>query len=212
MSGHPPPPPPSRKPPQAVPIAKKPPAVKPPGAPGGPSGGHASYEHPEPQTTGPSTGMIIGIIGAILFVVIGIPVLICGGFIFYARQKTTEFVEHVEQEAEQVRQQEDLARQAEEQATLVLLTDRLYEQAKVDIGLHWTEPDGVRRRRWADWSARKVVDGRYEISGILQLGLRDAGTQTYNWACEYTTAGDPRSAQANWALQSITINGEQHYP
>ena len=207
MSGHPPPPPPPRKPPAAnKPPAPMPPAGKPPG-PGQP-GAYA----PEPPEKSSSTGMILGIVAALVGGFIVLPMLACGGCYFYLQYKANEFVAEVERELEQAQLEEQQAQSGREMALLVQLTDRLYPLAKVDIGLHWTEPDRVRSRRWADWSASKVTDNRYAISGTLDLGIRDAGTQSYKWKCEYSTIDDPSSPRADWTLERIEIDGGQVYP
>ena len=156
--------------------------------------------------------MILGIVGAIVFVVVVLPMLACGGCFVYARYKANQFVEEVAAEIEQEQQLEQQQNEVREQALLAVLADRLYPLAKVDIGLHWTEPEGVRRRRWADWTASKVSDGRYAVSGNLDIGTATAGTQSYRWKCVYTTGVRPTDSQANWNLETIHINDEQVFP
>ena len=186
----------------------------------------AGYMPPEEERSGMHPLVIVAIVVAVLVVLVGLlllvlfvfPFLLCAGTSAYNINRVNQEIqaerERIEQPVDgqgndQIR---DIQKAAAEKALLVQLTKRLYPLAKVDIGLHWTEPGGVRRRRWADWQASKVTDNRYAISGKLDLGIKDVGTQTYNWKCEYTTTDDPKSPQANWVLQTITIDGQQVYP
>ena len=213
-----PPPPPSRKPPSALPPPAGQPMAKPP-APGNVPAGHQSggyyqggHPPPEEEPARGSAGRIVGIIAAVIFVLFVLPGALCLGLFFYWGYQAQQIIAE-EQAAEERRLQEEAQqRQVQEQAILNLLADRLYPQAKVDIGIHWTEPDGVRRRRWADWTARKISDNRYEVSGILELGIKDAGARTYRWGCEYSTFDNPRNAAADWKLERITVDGEAAFP
>lgn len=177
------------------------------------SGGTPYGEHPPeaPSTSTTSPGVIIGIIAAILVVFIGLPLLVCGACIAFTRYETAELAEQIEADVAKERRQAEEERRLREQARLDALADRLQERAKLDIREHWNEPEGVRRRRWADWTARKITDHRYEVSGALQLSVKDQGSQTYEWACQYSTSDDAHSPHANWKLEAITIDGKRVY-
>ena len=159
-----------------------------------------------------SSGSIIAIIGAILFVVVGLPVLSCVGCIGYTRYKANQFITEVEAELEQAEAEEQQRQLIQQQAINNMLSDRLYPIAKGHITQHWTEPGEVRRRAFTDWTARKIDEQTYEVYGDLELTYREGGSQQFKWACQYSTFSNPTDVNASWTLERITMNGAAVYP
>ena len=83
---------------------------------------------------------------------------------------------------------------------------------KIDLWLHWPKPEGLRRIQWQDWTASKVSDTRYALSGTVNLGIKGEGTRSHKWKCEYSTLDNPTDVNADWTLETIHIDGEQVYP
>ncbi len=185
------------------------------------------YQQPQPQPHSPApaydgekkpasnAGMIVGIVCAVLFVFVGLPILGCLGCVgmgmYRARQVADGIGEAIVAE-QQMQAQADQQRQQAIAHRLGAQDTPLLPKVKEALDAHWPNPEGARSRKIADWQAKQLSERRYELSGIVEYRMKAGPAQTNKWSCEFITFNEPASPVAEWKLEKFTIDGEQKFP